>query len=92
MKQPKKTRETVVSGAWKAFYETSEGKVAIGQLFKDFGFFDTPIATDHGTMARSIGQRDVLARISQLINLKPEQSIATEREQTDVLERLWSNT
>jgi hypothetical protein len=80
--------DKIAASAWKDFYSTSEGKVAIAVLFRDYGFMDTPLATDHGTMARSIGQRDVLVRISQLINLKPEQAPEIDRDTSDILDRI----
>jgi hypothetical protein len=80
--------DKIASSAWKDFYNSPEGKVAIGTLFRDFGFIDTPTGNDFGTMARSIGQRDVLVRISQMINLKPEQAPDIERDTSDILDRI----
>lgn len=83
----KRTPEIKVSGAWKAFYQSPEGKAAVALLFKDFGFFDTPMG-DRDALVRSIGQRDVLVRISQLIGMKPEQAPVDDEDHTNILDRL----
>lgn len=74
--------------AWRDFWHSPEGKAAIGQLFKDFGFFDTPDVTDPSIALRSMGQRDVLVRLSQLINIKPELAPDTDGEVSDILEHM----
>lgn len=83
----KRPPEQIVAGAWKSFYHSPEGKAAIALLFKDFGFFDTPIG-DSTALLRSIGQRDVLVRISQLIGMKPEQAPADDEEHGNLLDRM----
>lgn len=67
----KRSPEVRAAAVWKAFYQSPEGKAAVGMLFKDFGFFDTPMG-DNNALIRSIGQRDVLVRIANLIGLRPE--------------------
>lgn len=89
MKKPRRPRaEFTASEAWKGFWASSDGRVAIGALFRDFGFYDTPNSIDPATLARSIGQRDVLVRISQLINLQPEQAPDDDRDTSDILARM----
>lgn len=89
MKTPRRSRaEATSSEAWKGFWASSDGRVALGALFRDFGFYDTPTAIDPSTLARSIGQRDVLVRISQLINLQPEQAPNDDRDTSDILARM----
>lgn len=83
----KRSPEQTVSGVWKSFYQSPEGKAAIAVLFKDFGFFGTPIG-DSTALLRSIGQRDVLVRISQLIGMKPEQAPADDEEHVNLLDRM----
>ena len=88
MKKPRRSRaEATSSEAWKGFWGSPDGRVAIAALFRDFGFYDTPMG-DQVALTRSIGQRDVLVRISQLINLKPEQAPADDRDTSDILDRM----
>lgn len=83
----KKSPELRAAGVWKAFYQTPEGKAAIGMLFKDFGFFDTPMG-DNNALIRSIGQRDVLVRIANLIGFKPEQAPQDAGDHEDLITHL----
>lgn len=80
--------ETASERAWKGFWNTTDGRVAIGQLFKDFGFYDTPSSVEATELARSIGQRDVLVRLAQLINLKPELAVEDMGHSEDILDRV----
>lgn len=88
MAQRRSKPEVKISGAWKAFYQTPEGRVALAALFKDFGFYDTPQGADPILFARSIGQRDVLVHLSQLINMKTETVIQDDGDMEDVLDRV----
>ena len=83
----KKSPALRASGIWKGFYQTPEGKAAIGLLFKDFGFFDTPMG-DNNALIRSIGQRDVLVRISNLIGFKPEHVPQDAEDHEDLLTKM----
>jgi hypothetical protein len=88
MKRPRRTRtETLAADAWQSFWTSPNGRIAIAALFRDFGFYDTPMG-DRDALIRSIGQRDVLVRISQLINLKPEQAPDDDRDTSDLLDRM----
>lgn len=82
------TKRRLASDAWKTFYQTPDGRIAIAALFKEFGFYATPIDSDQTILVRSIGQRDVLSRIVSLINLKPETAPADEQDQSDILENI----
>lgn len=87
----KKSPEVRASGIWKAFYQTPEGKAAIGMLFGDFGFYDTPMG-DNNALIRSIGQRDVLVRIATLIGFKPEQAPQDAEDHEDLVTKLMRQT
>lgn len=82
----KRSSQRAAAEAWKGFWHSPEGRIAIGLLFKEYGAFDTP--EPGADLSRAWGQRDVLARISQLINLKPETAPDHESEALDPLERL----
>lgn len=83
--------EVRASAAWKSIYHSPEGKAAIGMLFKDFGFFDTPMG-DNNALIRSIGQRDVLVRISQLIGMKPDKAPDEDAEHQDFIDKMLRTT
>lgn len=85
MKRPRTAR--VVATAWRDFYATGEGRAALAHLFKEFGLHASPEG-DATALARAWGQRDVLVRIIQHINLKEDEAVPLDRDNTDVLERL----
>lgn len=87
-KAPRKSIELQAAQSWQAWWATPQGRAAIGALFVEYGIYATPAASDHGTLARSIGQRDVLARISQLIGLRPDQAPADDRDTLDLMDRM----
>lgn len=82
------TKRRIASDAWQSFYASPDGRIAIAALFKEFGFYATPVDSDPNILVRSIGQRDVLSRIVSLINLKPETAPADEQDQSDILENI----
>lgn len=82
------TKRRIASDAWQSFYQTPDGRIAIAALFRDFGFYSTPNEDDTNKLVRSIGQRDVLSRIAELINLKPETAPADELDQSDILDNI----
>ena len=86
MKGKKARSVTIASSAWKAFYETPDGRVAIAQLMTEFGFFAAP--APGSDLARATGQRDVLVRLNELINRKPEDAPSDSRDDDDILDRI----
>lgn len=86
----KPTLEDRAAAIWKGFYQSPEGKAAIAILFHEYGFYASPQG-DSDTLIRSIGQRDVLVRISQLIGLKPESAPKDDEEQADILSHIMRN-
>jgi hypothetical protein len=82
------TKRRIASDAWKSFYQSPDGRVAIAALMREFGFYSTPDEVETNKLVRSIGQRDVLSRIVELINLKPETAPADEQDQTDILDNV----
>ena len=87
----KPTAEVRAAAAWKAFYQGPGGKAAIALLFRDFGFYDTPMG-DNNALIRSIGQRDVLVRISQMIGMKPDTAPADDADHTDYITKIMRDT
>lgn len=83
--RPRKADATI-SEAWRSFWESPEGKAAIGTLFKEFGFYGSPAAG--ADLSRAWGQRDVLVRISQMLNLKPEAAPDHDRDMGDVFDNI----
>lgn len=85
-RSPRRKADVAVSEAWRAFWESPAGRTALAALFKEFGFYATPGAD--ADLSRAWGQRDVLVRISQMINLKPEQAPADDGEVEDVFSHI----
>ncbi len=83
----RRTPDHIAAAALQEFYRTPGGKAAIALLFRDFGFYDTP-AGDQTSLIRSIGQRDVLVRISQLIGFKPEQAPSDDEDHSDYIAKM----
>lgn len=85
--RPRRSRaEKVAASAWAGFWQTGEGKAALGLLFTEFGLYSSP--GPDADLSRAWGQRDVLVRITQLINLKPEQAPDDDRDASDILDKL----
>ena len=82
------TKRRIASDAWQSFYASPDGRIAIAALMREFGFYATPVESDSNILVRSIGQRDVLSRIVELINLKPEAAPTDELDQSDILDNI----
>jgi hypothetical protein len=79
-----------VSDAWKQFYQTPDGRIAIAQLLLASGVY-VPIETsDPLEMARLNGERNVALRIVQMIGLKPEEFPTQAVEDEDIIARLYN--
>lgn len=85
-RSPRRKADTAVHDAWRSFWETPGGRVALGSLFMEFGFFGTP--GPDSDLLRAWGQRDVLVRITQMINLKPEAAPDHDKDMGDVFDHL----
>lgn len=85
-RSPRRKADVTVSEAWRSFWESPDGRAALAALFKEFGFYATP--GSDADLSRAWGQRDVLVRISQMINLKPEQAPADDGEVEDVFRNI----
>lgn len=86
MSRPRNAAQQAAAAAWQRFWD-GEGKTAIGLLFQEFGLYASPEG-DATQLARAWGQRDVLVRIIQLINLKEERAPHDDRDTSAILERL----
>lgn len=79
----RKTPRTKVAIAWRDFYNTPQGRHAIGALFAHAGVFSQIRATDPVSAGIEIGQRNVAAWLSEMIGLQPQDYV----DEAVVLER-----
>jgi hypothetical protein len=84
----RKPPEGALSEAWKAFYATPEGRMAIANLFAEFHIYSPIVARDAIEIATANGERNVALRIAQLLALKPQRFAETATEDIDLVDRL----
>lgn len=61
-----------VAAAWRGFYETPEGKIAILAMMRRCGIFSGIEAHDPVSMALHVGERNMCAWVAEMVGLKPE--------------------
>lgn len=85
----------VVASHWKTFWETPEGKIAIGALMAHFNVYGSnkgPDPVSPTEMAVAWGERKVADWIAEQIGVKPEQFVDQRNEvdhQSDKLVQLY---
>lgn len=80
--------ETAAGAAWKSFYGTTEGRVALAELAVWCNAY-TPIETNDPYEAqRLIGERNVYLRIAALMGQKPGEFLQHAQDDTDILDRM----
>ena len=80
--------QTAVAEAWKGFYATPEGRVAIAELMVWCNLYQPCISNDVMEMAREQGERNVALRIVQMIGLKPAEAPVDAWEDSEILDRM----
>lgn len=68
----KKSARVIGAAAWKNFYETTEGRVAIGALMAHFGVYGSINHADPTSMAVAVGERNVCAWLAEQIGIRDE--------------------
>lgn len=68
----RKPAKAVVATAWREFWNTPEGKAAIGALMARFSVYSPIQTTNPTSMAVSVGERNVAAWIAEMIGMRPE--------------------
>lgn len=84
----RKPSEGALSAAWKSFYATPEGRMALAHLFAEFHIYSPIVGRDAVEIATANGERNVALRIAQLLALKPERFAETATEDIDLVDRL----
>jgi len=91
-KRPLRNPETALSSAWKAVWNTPEGRLAISELLLATNVYSEIMATDPVQLALAVGERNMGARIARLIELKPEAYAQDAREAVDLVGRFIDAT
>lgn len=68
-RRPAKAR---VAAAWRSFWETPEGRAAIGDMMREFGVFSRIAGGDATGMAMAVGERNVCTWIAAQVGMQPE--------------------
>lgn len=89
-RKPRSTAEQRHAAAWATFYH-GPGRAALAALFDEFGLYAAPQGDATG-LARAWGQRDVLVRLIELINLKTEDAVRANADDEDILDRIMTTT
>lgn len=89
MAKPARNRaEVAVAQAWQAFYQTPEGRAAIGELMIWCNLYSDTGTIDPIQLAREAGERSVAQRIIKLLGLKPELAPQVAWDDSDILDRM----
>ena len=83
----RKPSKAKVAQAWKDFYNTPEGRAAVGALMSRAGVYSPIVATDAFMAGVAIGERNMASFLAGLIGLKPEDYV-DERDKTDRVDLL----
>jgi hypothetical protein len=78
----------VNGAAWRAFYESPEGRVALGELAVWCNAYAPIDSNDPIEIARMTGERNVYMRIAALIGHKPGDFLQHAQDDTDILDRM----
>ena len=85
----KRTPRTKAANAWKDFYNSPEGRLAIGALLARFDVFGAGEGIDNPTsMAIAHGQREVCAWIAEQIGMKAEKYVEVRNDFETLTDRL----
>lgn len=68
----RKPSKASVAAAWREFFHTPEGRVAINALMTRCGVYTPIAAADPTSMAVMIGERNIGAWVAEMCGLKPE--------------------
>lgn len=91
-KRPPRNPETQLSHAWKAVWQTPEGRLAISELLIATNVYSEIVATDPVQLALAVGERNMGARIARLLELKPEAYAHDAREAVDLVGSFLDST
>lgn len=75
MARARQTTKTKAANAWREFWQTPEGKLAIGALMARFSVYGAISTTDPTSMAVAVGERNVCAWIAEQVALKDQEFV-----------------
>jgi hypothetical protein len=77
MPQPRKRKPSKekVETAWKEFYQSPEGRIAIGALMDRCGMYSAIVASDGFSGGIAIGERNIGAWLAGLIAARPQEYV-----------------
>jgi hypothetical protein len=80
--------ESAAGAAWRSFYETPEGRVALAELAVWCNAYSRIESNDPIEIARMTGERNVYLRIAALMGQKPGDFLQHAQDDTDILDRM----
>lgn len=84
----RRTAKTKVAAAWRDFYETPEGRIAVGALMARFGVYAPFTGLDATSLALNVGERNVCAWIAEQIGHRPDQYVDQRSEVEKLTEKI----
>ena len=91
MKKPTTSKhQLAVAEAWRNFYESHAGRIAIADLMVWCNVYSPILETDPLLLAAANGERNAALRIVQMIGLKAEHFPTQSWDDTDMLDRLMT--
>ena len=80
--------EARIADAWKSFYATPEGRLAIGEMIIWSNLYQQCTSTDMVEIMRQNGEKNIVNRIIQMIGLKPAEAPIDAWEDAEILHRI----
>lgn len=68
----RKPTKVAVQSAWKTFFDTPEGRLAIGAFMAKFGVYSPIMAVDPTSLAIQVGERNAAAWLAEQCGLTPD--------------------
>jgi len=88
MAKPRAKANNAIADAWKGFYQSPAGRLAIADLMVWCNVYHDTATIDPIQLAREAGERAVAQRIAQLIGLRPETFPQQAWDDTDILDNI----
>lgn len=88
MARQRKPSKVAVAAAWRGFWDTPEGRAAIGALMATFGVYNRIEVGDAVAAGVAIGERNVAVWIAEQVGARPEDFVQERSELDRMLERL----
>ena len=72
MASRRKPTKSAVQAAWKTFFDTPEGRLAVGAFMAKYGVYSPILANDPTSLAIQVGEHNAAAWLAEQCGLTPQ--------------------